>query len=82
MIEESDILLIIPAIAAVVISAIGILRSNKLTRKSNDLMEKDMSLRNRAWVTISEPKIVWIAVKNKRLFQRRTILKEVKKKGT
>lgn len=58
MIEDSDILLVIPAIIAVIVSAVGIWRSNKITQKSNEILEKDFIIQHRPWVILSDPKLI------------------------
>jgi len=50
----TQILLVIAAFAAVAASVIGIIKSNRRTRDSNNLLEKDINSRMRPWLIITD----------------------------
>ena len=65
MLEEADVWIIAIALLAA-LASIGIgVWSNISTKRSNNIMERDMIVRHRPWILMSDPKIVFVRTHNK-----------------
>ena len=68
-----EIATLIATFIAISVTLIGVIwsgvltrESNKITVKSNELVEQDLELRHRPWIIITDPYVLYLNTKNKR----------------